>query len=77
MLNYGAGVAGVRFRDFLPATVIGIIPPMFVFAYCADALFNGTMSEGDVVRRIVIACGLMLAITIIPIVVKRVTRRSV
>ena len=77
VLNYGAGVAGVRFRDFLPATVIGIIPPMFVFAYCADALFNGTMSEGDVVRRIVIACGLMLAITIIPIVVKRVTRRSV
>ena len=77
VLNYGAGVAGVRFRDFLPATIIGIIPPMFVFAYCADALFNGTMSEGDVVRRIVIACALMLAITIVPVVVKRVTRRSV
>lgn len=74
VLNYGAGVAGVRFRDYVPATILGIIPPMFVFAYCADALFNGTMSEGDVVRRIVIACALMLAITVIPVMVKRMTR---
>jgi uncharacterized membrane protein YdjX (TVP38/TMEM64 family) len=71
VLNYGAGVAGVRFRDYLPATILGVIPPMFVFAYCADALFNGTMSEGDVVRRIVIACALMLTLTLIPIFVKR------
>jgi uncharacterized membrane protein YdjX (TVP38/TMEM64 family) len=71
VLNYGAGVAGVRFRDYLPATILGVIPPMFVFAYCADALFNGTMSEGDVVRRIVIACALMLTLTLIPVVVKR------
>ena len=71
VLNYGAGVCGVRFRDYVPATILGIIPPMFVFAYCADALFNGTMSEGDVVTRIVIACALMLAITLIPMMVKR------
>jgi uncharacterized membrane protein YdjX (TVP38/TMEM64 family) len=71
VLNYGAGVCGVRFRDYLAATIVGIIPPMFVFAYCADALFNGTMSEGDVVRRLVIACALMLGITLIPMMVKR------
>lgn len=76
VLNYGAGVAGVRFRDYLPATLLGVIPPMFVFAYCADALFNGTMSEGDVVRRIVIACALMLTLTLIPIFVKRFARRA-
>ena len=76
VLNYGAGVAGVRFRDYLPATILGVIPPMFVFAYCADALFNGTMSEGDVVRRIVIACALMLTLTLIPIFVKRFARRA-
>lgn len=75
VLNYGAGVAGVRFRDYLAATFLGILPPMFVFAYCADALFNGTLSEGDVVRRIVIACALMLALTLIPIAVKRLTAR--
>lgn len=76
VLNYGAGVCGVRFRDYIASTFIGILPPMFVFAYCADALFNGTMSEGDVVRRLLIACALMLAITVLPMVVKRLTRRE-
>lgn len=75
VVNYGAGVCGVRFRDFVPATFLGILPPMFVFAYCADALFNGTMSEGDVVRRLVIACSLMLGITLVPMVVKRFAAR--
>ena len=77
VLNYGAGVCGVRLRDYLPATLLGITPPMFVFAYCADAVFNGTMSEGDVVKRLVIACALMLAITLLPMVVKRFARRPV
>lgn len=71
VLNYGAGVAGVRIRDFLPATLLGVTPPMFVFAYCADALFNGSMSEGDAVLRLVIVLLLMLAITVLPLLVKR------
>jgi uncharacterized membrane protein YdjX (TVP38/TMEM64 family) len=76
VLNYGAGVAGVRFRDYLPSTIIGVMPPMFVFAYCADALFNGSMSEGDAFKRLVIVCGLMLAITLLPLLVKRFVRRA-
>jgi uncharacterized membrane protein YdjX (TVP38/TMEM64 family) len=76
VLNYGAGVAGVRIRDFFPSTLIGIIPSMFVFAYCADALFNGSMSEGDAFKRLVIVCGLMLAITLLPMLIKRLTRRQ-
>ena len=74
VLNYGAGVAGVRIRDFIAATLLGVIPPMFVFAYCADALFNGTMSEGDVLKRLLIACVLMIAITLLPMLVKRFAR---
>jgi uncharacterized membrane protein YdjX (TVP38/TMEM64 family) len=76
VLNYGAGVAGVRFRDYVAATFIGILPPTFVFAYCADALFNGTISEGDVLRRVVIAAGLMIGITLLPMIVKRLAGRS-
>lgn len=75
VLNYGCGVAGVRVRDYLASTAIGIIPPMFVFAYCADALFNGSMSEGDAVKRLVVVLGLMLFITLLPVAVKRLTRR--
>jgi len=74
-LNYGAGVAGVRFRDFLPSTIIGITPAMFVFTYCADALFNGSMTQGDVFKRLALVCGLMLTIVLLPVLVKRLTRR--
>lgn len=73
VLNYGAGVAGVRLIDFLGATAIGLLPT-FVFAYCADALFNGTMSEGDALKRIVIACGLLLGLVLLPQIIKRMTR---
>lgn len=76
VLNYGAGVAGVRIRDFVGSTLVGVMPPMFVFAYCADALFNGSMSEGDAVLRLAIVCALMLALTLLPVVVKRLTRRA-
>ena len=75
VLNYGCGVAGVRVRDYLASTAIGIIPPMFVFAYCADALFNGSMTEGDAFKRLLIVCVLMLAIILLPVAVKRFARR--
>jgi uncharacterized membrane protein YdjX (TVP38/TMEM64 family) len=74
VLNYGAGVAGVRLVDFLGATAIGLAPT-FVFAYCADALFNGTMTEGDALKRIVIACSLILALVLLPIAIKRFGKR--
>ncbi len=76
VLNYGAGVAGVRTRDFIASTFAGIIPSMLVFAYCADALFNGSMSEGEAFKRLTIVCGLMLALTLLPMAVKRFTRRA-
>jgi uncharacterized membrane protein YdjX (TVP38/TMEM64 family) len=75
VLNYGAGVAGVGFVDYFFSTAIGIVPSMFVFTYCADALLNGKMTEGDAFVRLSIVCGLMLAITLLPVAVKRFTKR--
>jgi uncharacterized membrane protein YdjX (TVP38/TMEM64 family) len=74
-LNYGAGVAGVRLRDFLGSTLIGVVPSMLVFTWCADALFNGSMSEGDAFKRLLVVCALMLAIILLPVAVKRFARR--
>jgi uncharacterized membrane protein YdjX (TVP38/TMEM64 family) len=71
VLNYGAGVAGVRFRDYFFATLIGIAPSKFVFTYCADALFNGSMTEGDAFRRLAIVCALVVGIILLPLAVKR------
>jgi uncharacterized membrane protein YdjX (TVP38/TMEM64 family) len=76
-LNYGAGVAGVRFRDYFFATIIGIAPSKFVFTYCADALFNGSMSEGDAFKRLAIVCGLVVAMILLPTLVKRFAGRRV
>ncbi len=70
-VNYGAGVAGVRFRDFMFATVLGLAPSNFVFAYCSDALFNGTMTEVDALKRLAVVCALMIAIVVIPTLLKR------
>jgi uncharacterized membrane protein YdjX (TVP38/TMEM64 family) len=75
VVNYGAGVAGVRLRDFIPATILGIGPPVFVFAYCADALFNGSMSEGDAIQRLVIVSGLMLTLLLLPLIIRRLTKQ--
>lgn len=76
VLNYGAGVAGVRFRDYFFATLIGIAPSKFVFTYCADALFNGSMSEGDAFKRLAIVCALVLAMILLPALVKRFAGRG-
>lgn len=76
VLNYGAGVAGVRIRDFIPSTLVGVAPPMFIFAYCADALFNGSMTEGDAAIRLGIVLVLMLALTLLPVLVKRMIKRE-
>jgi uncharacterized membrane protein YdjX (TVP38/TMEM64 family) len=71
VLNYGAGVAGVKFRDYFFATLLGIAPSKFVMTYCADALFNGSMSEGDAFRRLAVVCLLVVAMVTIPALIKR------
>jgi uncharacterized membrane protein YdjX (TVP38/TMEM64 family) len=75
-LNYGAGVAGVRFRDYFFATILGIAPSKFVFTYCADALFNGSMTEGDAFKRLAIVCALVIAMIVLPLAVKRFAARK-
>lgn len=76
-LNYGAGVAGVRFfPDYLFATIIGIAPSKFVFTYCADALFNGSMTEGDAFKRLAIVCALVVAMVLLPVAVKKLQTRN-
>jgi uncharacterized membrane protein YdjX (TVP38/TMEM64 family) len=77
VLNYGAGVAGVRMIDFILATIVGMAPSVYVFAYCSDALFNGTMSEGDALRRLLIVAVLMISLAVIPAVLKRKLRSQI
>jgi len=69
--NYAAGIARMRFRDYALGTLLGIIPSHIVFTYCADSLVNGTMTQGDALRRLAIVCALLLALITIPLVIKK------
>jgi uncharacterized membrane protein YdjX (TVP38/TMEM64 family) len=72
--NYGAGVARVKFSDYFLGTLLGTFPAHMIFAYSADALFNGTMTQGDAVRRLLIVAALLIALTLLPTLIKRFTK---
>lgn len=69
--NYAAGIARMGFGDYFFATLLGTLPAHIIFAYCADALFNGTMTQGDAVRRLVIVAGLFISLILATILLKR------
>jgi uncharacterized membrane protein YdjX (TVP38/TMEM64 family) len=69
--NFAAGIARMRFRDYALATLLGLIPSHVIFAYCADSLVNGTMTEGEAVKRLAVVCGLLIALILIPVLLKR------
>lgn len=69
--NYAAGVARVKFSDYFFGTLIGALPAHIIFAYSADSIFNGTLSEGDAVKRLVVVAVLLLALTLIPGLIKK------
>jgi uncharacterized membrane protein YdjX (TVP38/TMEM64 family) len=76
VLNYGAGVAGVRLRDFVLATTLGLITSNYVFAYSADALLRGNMTEGEAVKRLAIVGLLLISVIMIPTLLKKRMARS-
>ena len=55
LLNYAAGLAGIRPRDYLLATLIGTIPGIFIFTYFADSLAAGVLTRGEAFVRILLA----------------------
>lgn len=55
VLNYAAGLAGIRPRDYVLATLLGTLPGIFIFTYLADAIASGFVSPGDAFVRILLA----------------------
>jgi len=64
VLNYAAGFAGLRFRDFFFATLIGTSPSHYIVAYFAAALMSGAMSQGEAFRKLALA-GLLIAMMVL------------
>ena len=72
IVNFGAGLAGVRFGLYLGATLLGLLPTAIIYSYFADSFLSGM--EG--VRRgallhLVMACALLLGLSFVPTLAKR------
>lgn len=66
VVNYAAGVARVKWTDFLITTFLGIIPAHLIVAYSADQIFNGTLSSGDAFKRLAVVGVLLAALVLLP-----------
>ncbi len=71
-LNFGSGLTAIRWRDYALATVIGILPGTLVYTFFADALVQGSTTAGqDAKIRLWIAAGLLLLLSLVPFIAKR------
>ncbi len=71
-LNFGAGLTAMRWRDYALATVIGILPGTLVYTFFADALVRGSADASrDAYVRLWIAAGLLLLLSAIPLIVRK------
>ena len=69
--NYAAGIARMNFGEYFFATLLGTLPAHIVFAYCADALFNGTMTHGEAMKRFTIVAVLLISMIVLTTILKR------
>ncbi len=71
-LNFGSGFTRLRWYDYAFATVVGILPGTLVYTFFADALVLGSTEASSEARtRLWIAAGMMLALSSIPLIARK------
>ena len=65
MVNYGAGLSKIKFKDFFLATLIGIIPGTFAYVNLGNSIMD--------IRswRFVLALAFLILLIIVPLLYKR------
>jgi uncharacterized membrane protein YdjX (TVP38/TMEM64 family) len=72
LVNFGAALAGVRRRDYVAATVLGIIPGSAIYTYFADSLLQGAAGANrHALVRVSLAGVLLLALSFVPSLFRR------
>jgi uncharacterized membrane protein YdjX (TVP38/TMEM64 family) len=75
-LNVACGVARVPFGNYVAAAVVGVIPGSVIYAYFADQVIAGAAGADSRSRtHVILASSLLLALTFVPTVVRRVWGR--
>jgi uncharacterized membrane protein YdjX (TVP38/TMEM64 family) len=71
-LNFGAGLAGMKARDYVAATALGILPGTAVYTYFADSLLAGAEgAKQQALVRVAIAGALLIMLSFIPTLARR------
>ena len=76
LINYGAGLVGVRPRTFALSTVIGLTPAAFVFSYFSSSLVAAAEGElAETLRNLGAASLLLVSLSFLPAIFKAWRRR--
>lgn len=77
LLNYAAGLTGVRPADFVIATALGILPGTAIYTYFADTLIGGVAGARErALTNLLIAGGLLMLLTFAPALARRLGWRT-
>jgi len=77
VVNLASGLARTRFRTYVVASAIGVLPATVVYAYFADSLVRGLQgARAHALWDIGIASAGLMLMSLIPIVVKRRARTA-
>lgn len=72
VINFGAALGGYRFVPFIGATVIGIVPMVFVFTFFAASLVGVTMAESKTALiRFGVAHAVLTAFIVLRVLIRR------
>lgn len=84
MINFVWGLTGVRFRDYVAATVLGMIPGAFIYANLGGAIArtydrdDATLASIDYARLlnrdVLVSVALLALLTLVPTIVKLARR---
>lgn len=71
-LNFGSGLMSLKWRTYAIATLVGILPGTAVYTFFADSLLQGSQEASrDALVRVLVAGGMLLLLSVLPAILKR------
>ena len=71
-LNFGSGLVPLKWRTYAVATLAGILPGTAVYTFFADSLLQGSLDASrDALFGVLLAGGLLLLLSFLPAILKR------
>ncbi len=71
-LNFGSGLTRLRWREYIIATMVGILPGTLVYTFFADALVGGSLEASPAATvGVWIAGAMLLVLSLLPFIARR------